>query len=268
MSAEMAVQGNDGKEAGRPDTAGDEGLSLTEHLAELRQRLIASFVAVVVAACVSYAFIDPIFNLLSGPLVAVLPHGTTLIFTSYPEAFFTYLKLALAAGVFLASPFILYEIWAFVAPGLYEHEKRLALPFVVLSTIFFVGGGLFGYLVVFPAAFRFLANFTGESFKLMPSVSEYFTLSIRLLLGFGLAFELPVFMAFLGLLGLVEPYMLRKNRKYALLAIFVIAAVLTPTPDVLNQVLMAGPLILLYELSIWLVYLVTMGKRGKTTRSP
>ncbi len=246
----------------------EEGISLTEHLAELRQRLIISFIAVVIAAGICYAFIDPLFNLLSGPLVEVLPPGTNLIFTSYPEAFFTYLKLALTAGVFLASPVILYEIWAFVAPGLYEHEKRLALPFVVFSSIFFVGGGLFGYLVVFPAAFRFLATFTGESFKLMPSVSEYFTLSIRLLLGFGIAFELPVFMAFLGLLGIVNPVMLRKNRKYALLIIFVIAAILTPTPDVLNQVLMAGPLILLYELSIWLVYVVTINRRAEPEQNP
>ncbi len=239
----------------------EEEISLTEHLAELRNRLIISLLGVALASAACYLLIDPIFNLISDPLVAVLPPGTSLIFTSYPEAFFTYLKLALTAGVFVSSPLILYEIWAFVAPGLYEHEKKLAIPFVFFSSLFFVGGGLFGYLVVFPTAFKFLAQFTGESFKLMPSVSEYFTLSMRLLLGFGLAFELPVLMAFLGLLGIVNPAMLRKNRKYALLIIFVIAAILTPTPDVLNQILMAGPLILLYELSIWLVQLVSFRRK-------
>ncbi len=242
-------------------TQTEEEISLSEHLAELRNRLIISFLGVAVAAAVCYAFIDPIFNLISAPLVAILPPGTSLIFTSYPEAFFTYLKLALTAGVFVASPLILYEIWAFIAPGLYEQEKRLALPFIFFSSLFFVGGGLFGYIVVFPAAFRFLAQFTGENFKLMPSVSEYFTLSTRLLLGFGISFELPVLMAFLGLFRIVTPSMLRKNRKYALLIIFVIAAVLTPTPDVMNQMLMAGPLILLYELSIWCVQLVSLRKK-------
>ncbi len=253
-----------GKES--PETTQtEEEISLSEHLAELRNRLIISFLGVAVAAAVCYAFIDPIFNLISAPLVAILPPGTSLIFTSYPEAFFTYLKLALTAGVFVASPLILYEIWAFIAPGLYEQEKRLALPFIFFSSLFFVGGGLFGYIVVFPAAFRFLAQFTGENFKLMPSVSEYFTLSTRLLLGFGISFELPVLMAFLGLLRIVTPSMLRKNRKYALLIIFVIAAVLTPTPDVMNQMLMAGPLILLYELSIWCVQLVSLRKKDTDT---
>ncbi len=234
-------------------------LSLTEHLAELRTRLIRSIAAVAVGFCISYAFIEPIFAMLSRPLEKVLPPGTSLIFTSYPEAFFTYLKLALVCGIFIASPFILYEIWAFVAPGLYEHEKKWALPFVVFSSIFFVGGALFGYIVVFPAAFNFLAGYAGQDLKLLPSVSEYFSLTIKLLLGFGAAFELPIFMVFMALIGLIDARMLRKNRKYALLIIFILAAVLTPTPDVVNQCLLAAPLLILYEISIFLVALI--GKR-------
>ena len=238
-------------------------LSLTEHLAELRTRLIRSIAAVAVGFCISYAFIEPIFAMLSRPLEKVLPPGTSLIFTSYPEAFFTYLKLALVCGIFIASPFILYEIWAFVAPGLYEHEKKWALPFVVFSSIFFVGGALFGYIVVFPAAFNFLAGYAGRDLKLLPSVSEYFSLTIKLLLGFGAAFELPIFMVFMALIGLIDARMLRKNRKYALLIIFILAAVLTPTPDVVNQCLLAAPLLVLYEISIFLVALI-----GKRRESP
>ncbi len=238
-------------------------LSLTEHLAELRTRLIRSIAAVAVGFCISYAFIEPIFAMLSRPLEKVLPPGTSLIFTSYPEAFFTYLKLALVCGIFIASPFILYEIWAFVAPGLYEHEKKWALPFVVFSSIFFVGGALFGYIVVFPAAFNFLAGYAGQDLKLLPSVSEYFSLTIKLLLGFGAAFELPIFMVFMALIGLIDARMLRKNRKYALLIIFILAAVLTPTPDVVNQCLLAAPLLILYEISIFLVALI-----GKRRESP
>ena len=238
-------------------------LSLTEHLAELRTRLIRSIAAVAVGFCISYAFIEPIFAMLSRPLEKVLPPGTSLIFTSYPEAFFTYLKLALVCGIFIASPFILYEIWAFVAPGLYEHEKKWALPFVVFSSIFFVGGALFGYIVVFPAAFNFLAGYAGRDLKLLPSVSEYFSLTIKLLLGFGAAFELPIFMVFMALIGLIDARMLRKNRKYALLIIFILAAVLTPTPDVVNQCLLAAPLLILYEISIFLVALI-----GKRRESP
>lgn len=237
-------------------------LSLTEHLAELRTRLIRSIAAVAGGFGICYAFIEPLFALLSRPLEEVVPPGTTLIFTSYPEAFFTYLKLALTCGIFLASPFILHEIWAFVAPGLYPHERKWALPFIICSSLFFIGGALFGYIVVFPAAFNFFAGYAGEDLKLLPSVSEYFSLTIKLLLGFGAAFELPIFMVFMALIGIINANMLRRNRKYALLIIFIIAAVLTPTPDVVNQCLLAAPLLVLYEISIILVSIIGR-RRGR-----
>lgn len=203
--------------------------------------------------------IETIFSILARPLEMVLPKGTNLIFTSYPEALFTYLKLSLVCGLFLASPVILYQAWAFIAPGLYAREKK-ALTFIAgFSSFFFIGGGLFGYFIVFPTAFKFLAGYGGPELKLLPSVSEYFTLSIRLLLGFGIAFEIPVIMTILGFIGIIDSGMLRKNRKYALLIIFVVAAILTPTPDILNQFLMAGPLLVLYEISI--IFVGIAGKR-------
>ena len=152
-----------------------------------------------------------------------------------------------------ASPVIFLQIWRFVAPGLYRHEKRVLVPFTLISTVSFVGGAAFGYLVVFPPAFRLLLGYTSAFLEPMPSVDEYFSLALRLFLAFGVIFELPVFMVFLGKVGLVNRAFLAKNRKYAVLIAFIVAAILTPTPDVVNQLLMAGPLILLYEVSIFAV---------------
>ncbi|NDY42106.1 twin-arginine translocase subunit TatC [Dissulfurirhabdus thermomarina] len=254
----MAAEAPAGGGAG---AAAQAELSLVEHLAELRQRLVRSLLAVAVGTGAAYAVIDPLFTVFSRPLLDVLPAGSALIFTSYPEAFFTYLKLAFTVGVFLASPFVLYQAWAFVAPGLYAHERRLALPFVVFGTLFFVGGGAFGYFAAFPAAFRFLAGYASDGLELLPSLGEYFSLVVRLLLAFGAAFELPLVMVLLALAGVVDARMLHRGRKYAVLLIFVAAAVLTPTPDVVNQCVLAGPLWLLYELSVGLVWLVGRRRR-------
>ena len=142
------------------------------------------------------------------------------------------------------------QIWRFISPGLYHHEKRLLIPFTVISTLCFVGGAAFGYFVVFPPAFRFLVGYSSDFLEAMPSVDEYFSLALRLFLAFGIIFELPVFMVFLAKIGLVSKSFLIKNRKYAFLIAFIVAAILTPTPDVVNQLLMAGPLVLLYEVSI------------------
>jgi len=152
--------------------------------------------------------------------------------------------------VVLASPVIFSQIWRFIAPGLYRHEKRVLIPFTLVSTLCFVGGTAFGYFVVFPPAFRFLLGYSSSFLEPMPSVDEYFSLALRLFFAFGIIFELPVFMVFLAKLGIVNASFLRKNRKYALLIAVVVAAILTPTPDVVNQLLMAGPLVILYEVSI------------------
>jgi sec-independent protein translocase protein TatC len=175
--------------------------------------------------------------------------GDSLIFTGLPEAFFTYLKVAFLAGLMLAAPVIIYEFWIFVAPGLYDKEKKLLLPIVFLSTFFFMGGALFGYFLVFPWGFKFFLGFATETIRPMPSMKEYLGFSAKLLLAFGLVFELPLVITFLARLGIVSVDFLKKNRKYALLLFFLGAAILTP-PDVVTQIMMALPLMLLYEISI------------------
>jgi sec-independent protein translocase protein TatC len=163
--------------------------------------------------------------------------------------------LALVCGVLLASPVIFYQIWKFVAPGLYAHEKKVVLPFSLLSTFCFLGGAAFGYFVVFPPAFKFLAGYSTDYLKPVPAVAEYFSLALRLLIAFGVVFELPIFMVLLAKIGVVDVAFLNRHRKYAVLFAFVIAAIVTPTPDVVNQMLMAIPLMILYEISIGAIWL-------------
>jgi len=224
-------------------------LPFTAHLEELRKRLIVCFVAVGIGFVISYGFKEYLFQILVHPLVKVMQPSDSLIFTGLPEAFFTYLKVAFLAGLMLAAPVIIYEFWSFVAPGLYDKEKRLMLPIVFLSTFFFIGGALFGYFLVFPWGFKFFLGFATETIRPMPSMKEYLGFSAKLLLAFGLVFELPLVITFLARLGIVSVDFLKKNRKYALLLFFVGAAILTP-PDVVTQIMMALPLMLLYEISI------------------
>ncbi len=227
----------------------EDKLPFTAHLEELRSRLIAAFIAVAVGFFICYFFKEKLFWVLVRPLIQVMGEGDTLIFTNLPEAFFTFLKVAFLAGILLASPVIFYQFWMFVAPGLYRKEKRVLIPIVILSTFFFVGGALFGYFVVFPYGFKFFLGFAGDFIKPMPSMKEYLSFSTKLLLAFGVVFELPLVITFLARLGVVTVPFLKKNRKYALLLFFVGSAILTP-PDVVTQVMMAMPLMLLYEVSI------------------
>lgn len=171
-----------------------------------------------------------------------------------PGRVFFYLKLALVCGLLLGCPVIFSQIWRFVAPGLYSHEKRILIPFTVLSTCCFLGGAAFGYFVVFPPAFKFLVGYNNEFLTSLPAVSEYFSLAIRLLLAFGVIFEMPLFMVFLAKIGLIDAKFLNRNRKYAILINFIIAAILTPTPDVVNQMMMGVPLMVLYEVSVVAVW--------------
>jgi sec-independent protein translocase protein TatC len=197
----------------------------------------------------SYGFKEKLFQILTRPLIGVMQTGDKLIFTGLPEAFFTYLKVAFLSGIILAAPIIFYEFWVFVAPGLYNKEKRLMVPIVFLSTLFFVGGSFFGYFIVFPYGFKFFLGFASEIIQPLPSMREYLSFASKLLLAFGLVFELPLVITFLAKLGMVSVSFLKKNRKYALLLFFVGAAILTP-PDVVTQVMMALPLMVLYEISI------------------
>jgi len=230
-------------------TNDDEKLPFTAHLEELRNRLIVCFVAIGIGFAASYFFKEEIFDILMRPLKAVMKTGDKVIFTGLPEAFFTYLKVSLLSGLMLAVPIILYEFWMFVAPGLYQKEKRLMTPIVLLSSFFFVGGALFGYFIVFPYGFEFFLSFSNDTIQALPSMREYLSFSAKLLIAFGLAFELPLVLTFMARLGLVSVEFLTKNRKYAILIFFAGAAMLTP-PDVVTQIMMGVPLMALYELSI------------------
>jgi sec-independent protein translocase protein TatC len=227
----------------------DEKLPFTSHLEELRKRLITAFIAIGVGFVIAYGFKERLFNILVQPLTKVMKEGETLIYTGLPEAFFTYLKVAFLTGLMVASPIILYQFWMFVAPGLYKKERSMMIPIVILSSFFFIGGALFGYFVVFPWGFKFFLGFATETIRPLPSMKEYFGFSAKLLLAFGLVFELPIVLTFMAKLGLVSVEFLKKNRKYALLLFFAGAAILTP-PDVITQVMMALPLMVLYEVSI------------------
>lgn len=225
-------------------------MSLMTHLAELRSRLIKSLLAVGGGMAISLTFSEQIFTFLSAPLVQVLPEtDRQLVFTSLPEVFFVYFKVAIFSGILIASPVIFYQIWRFIEPALYAHERRTAIPFVFTSTLFFFIGAGFCYYQVFPLGFRFFIGLSSEHIKPMLSMKEYLKFATTLLLVFGLIFEMPVLLSFLAGLGIVSASFLRKQRKYAIVIIFIIAAILTP-PDVVTQVMMALPMIMLYEISI------------------
>lgn len=230
-------------------------MPFTEHLEELRRRLIYCVIAVGGGFVACYLVKEAIFAWLMQPLLQVLPEGQgrTLIYTAPHEAFMTYLKVAFIGGIALAMPVILYQFWLFVAPGLYEHEKRYLYPVVILSTVFFVGGAAFGYLVVFPYGFEFFASFATDYLAPMISTKEYLSFASRLLLAFGLIFELPLVSFFLAKMGILRASFLRRQRKYAILSTFVLAAILTP-PDVFTQTLMAIPLLVLFESSVWIAH--------------
>ncbi len=237
-------------------------MSFTEHLEELRARLVKVLIAVGVGFIISYFFSKQLFYYLTLPLLNVLPKNNTLIFTALPEAFFTYLKISFFAGIFLASPYIFYQIWKFISPGLYPEEKRYVVPFVIVSSIFFVAGVSFGYFVVFPFGFKFFISFQNDYIKALPTLKQYLGFSMKLLFAFGIIFEMPVIMYFLAKIKVVNSKLLTKNRKYTILIIFVVAAILTP-PDVFTQILMACPLIVLYEISILVVKYVEKRRKSK-----
>jgi sec-independent protein translocase protein TatC len=234
-----------------------------EHLEELRKRFIISLVAVAIGFGVCYYFSEDIFRLLMMPLYKALPPGTAMIFTTPAEAFFTYMKVGLLAGLFAASPVVLYQIWLFVAPALYSREKRYAIPFIGAATLLFIGGAAFGYFFTVPYIFKFFLGFATDFIVPAPKLKETLTFSCMLLLTFGLSFELPLFLFFLTKLGIVRVETLARNRGYVIVGIFILAAVLTP-PDVVSQFIMAGPLVILYEASIWVTRI--FGRRKKTSR--
>ena len=231
-------------------------MPLTAHLEELRWRIVRALGAVVVAFGVAYFFADRLFIFLFRPLAVLRPDATLLIGTGVTEAFFTKLKVSFIASLFAASPVVFFQGWRFVAPGLYESEKRLALPFAIAASFFFVAGAAFCYSLVFPVGFRFfLAEYASIEVSPQIRISEYLTFAARMLLAFGVTFELPVVTFFLARIGLVTHRTLLGAGRYAIVVIFIVAAVLTPGPDVASQLLMAAPLLVLYGLSIGVAWL-------------
>lgn len=227
-------------------------MGLLGHLEELRVRLTRVAIAVVVGACASYAFAEHLYRFIVDPLMPFVSGGH-LIYTSPAEGFITYIKLAAVAGVFLTSPYSFYQMWAFIAPGLYKEEKRYIAPLAFVSAVLFVGGALFSYYKVTPLAYAFFASFDNEFMVMLPSVKESLSMGLKLLFAFGIAFELPLVIFFLARLGVVTSAGLRRNRKYAILGAFIVGALLTP-PDPASQCLMAIPLIILYEIGTWLAH--------------
>jgi sec-independent protein translocase protein TatC len=234
----------------------DDKMPLTAHLEELRWRLIKSIAAIGLGFVATYNLADLLFSFLTRPLLALNPGPVELIGTGVTEAFFTKLKVSFIAAIFLTSPVIFYQAWMFIAPGLYDQEKRYARPFVVFATLFFVAGAAFCYWVVFPVGYRFFID-EYVSIGVSPSIriSEYLSFTARMLLAFGLTFEMPVVTFFLARLGVVTHKTMLSYSRYAVLVIFIVAAVLTPGPDVASQLLMAGPLLVLYALSIGVAYM-------------
>jgi sec-independent protein translocase protein TatC len=238
-------------------------MSFLEHLDELRRRLVVSIVAVAVGFLIAFGFIDYLFAFVMRPLQAILPNGGKFIYTEPTEAFMLQLKVAALAGLVISAPVIMWQVWLFIAPGLYSKEKRFALPFVFFSSVFFVAGAAFSHYVVFPSAWAFLASYSNEYMVFAPKISSTFGLYAQMLVAFGVIFEMPTLVFALARMGVVTAGFLWRHTKYAILIIFIIAAVVTPTSDPLTQTLMALPMIVLYILSIGIA--AVFGKKRAST---
>ena len=235
-----------------PDDENALGAKMTflEHLDELRKRILHSAGAVAVTFIVCWILSEHIFSVLAVPIADVLGGMDKLIFTKPTEPFSIWLKVSLAGAIFMATPYLMVQVWLFIAPGLYRKEKAYAVPFLLSSTSLFLLGGVFAYYVILPTALEFLINQFGAPFTPMVSAIEFFDFEVLILVGMGVVFQLPVLVAFLSLFGMVTPRFLWKNFRYAFLLIVIIAAVVSPTADVINLFLWSGPMVLLYMISI------------------
>lgn len=235
----------------------DDGakMSFLEHLDELRKRLIHCAIGVAVGIAATFYFHNQIYEFVFAPTRRVLPPNSKLIFTEPGEAFSLHLQIALITGIVVAAPYIMYQVWLFIAPGLYSHEKKFAIPFVFMATFFFVSGVLFSHFIAFPWTWAFFASFSTDYVDFMPKVSPVFSFYAKMLLGFGLIFQMPTLVFFLARFGLVTARFLIRYFKYAVLVIFIVAAVLTPGTDVVSQLMMAVPMLLLYGISILIAWI-------------
>jgi sec-independent protein translocase protein TatC len=229
-------------------------MSFLDHLEELRRRLLLSILAVTAGFLVCWAFAEKIYGKLQEPLTHFLAPGDKLAYTRLTAPFFLYMKVAFFAGIFVAAPIILFQVWLFIAPGLYKKERRLAAPFIISGSIFFLVGGYFGYRFLLPATCGFFIE-TGKQFKQMITVDDYFSFASTIILASGVVFETPIIIFFLSRLGIVTPAFLMQKFKYAVVLSFVVAAVVTPTPDAVTQASLAVPMILLYLIGVLVSWL-------------
>ena len=239
------------------DAAEESGgkMSFLDHLDELRRRIMWALGAVVLGFAIACVFYQQLFDFVIAPMRAMLPAGQSLIYTEPTEALMLYVKIAVIAGILIASPGVMAQVWLFVAPGLYSHEKKLAIPFIALSSLFFIGGAAFAHYVVFPITFTFFASFSSDTITFMPRIEPAFALYMKLVLIFGLVFQMPTVVLLLARLGLITAGFLWRNFKYAVLIIFILGAALSPGTDPVGQIVMAGPMVLLYLLSIVFAWL-------------
>ncbi len=229
-------------------------MSFLEHLEELRKRLIVSIIAIFVAFLACWNFADKIYGKLQEPLIKVLPPGDKLAYTRLTAPFFLYMKVAFFAGLFLAAPVILLQLWLFISPGLYKRERRYAAPFIIFASLFFILGGYFGFRVLLPGTCAFFIE-TGKQFKQMITIDDYFSFSSMIVLASGAVFETPILIFFLARFGIVTPAFLLQKFKYAVVLSFIIAAIVTPTPDMVTQTALAVPMIALYLLGVAVAFL-------------
>jgi sec-independent protein translocase protein TatC len=241
-------------------------MPLLAHLEELRKRIIFSVIGVLVGFVSCWAFADRIFGLMQQPIIGALRHhgiGGGLVYLNPTEPFNLYLEVALVGGLFVASPLVFYQLWLFIAPGLYRKEKRYVMPFLLSTVALFIAGGLFGYKVVYPASLEFLIGY-GQRFQPMITIGEYTKLFVTITVGLGLIFEMPILVFFLALMRLITARWMWRNLRYSVLVIFIIAAIVTPTADILNMCLFAAPMIALYAISMGVAWMVNPRRERAT----
>jgi sec-independent protein translocase protein TatC len=257
MAAELPSQGDDNEQM--------PAMGFLEHLEELRRRIIYSLIAVAVGFFLCWGYAEKIYGIMQRPIMEALQRNglaQKLVYLNPTEPFNMYLKVAFLAGLFVTSPFILYQVWAFIAPGLYRNEKRYVTPFMFSTVLLFIAGGYFGYKLVYPQALEFLIGY-GKQFQPMITIGEYTDLFLVIIIGMGVIFELPILVFFLSLMGVVTAGWMWRNLRYSILVIFIIAAILTPTTDILNMCIFAAPMVALYVFSIGIAWIVHPAQRRK-----
>jgi sec-independent protein translocase protein TatC len=262
--ANRILRRDPGADGDRDDDEQDDGeakMSFLEHLDELRKRIIYSAISIFVGFLIAFLFIQQLFDFVMKPLQAGLPAGEHLVYTEPTEAFVLYLTIAGITGLVIALPLVMTQVWLFIAPGLYSHEKKMAIPFVVLSTICFIAGAAFSHYVVFPLTWKFFVSFTSDYLTFMPRIEPAFALYIKMVLAFGLVFQMPTIVLFLARMGVVTAGFLWRHTKYALLIIVIVSAVVTPDGGGVSLVAMSVPLFFLYMFSIGLAWI--FGKKKK-----